>query len=49
MNFTNVVVILLAMYFLGALWYIAFQNEPLSVGLITIIAIIAAVIKEWRE
>lgn len=49
MNFTNVVVILLAMYFLGALWYIAFQSDPVVVGISTLLAIVIVAIKERKE
>jgi hypothetical protein len=45
----NFIIGLLAIYLFGALWYIAFQDDPMLVGISTSIAILIAGILEWRE
>jgi len=48
-TYMNFIIALLAIYFFGALWYIAFQSDPVVVGLATVVAIIVTIIKEWSE
>ena len=43
----NFIIGLTAIYFMGALWWIAFQDDPIAVGFSTGIAILIAGIKEY--
>ena len=40
---------LAAIYFIGALWWIAFQDDPVVVGISTLLAIVIVAIKEWLD
>jgi len=45
----NFIIVLLAIYFIGALWYIAFQSDPVVVGISTGLAVLIVGIKEYLD
>ena len=45
----NFIIALAALYFFGALWWIVFQDDPVVVGLITVLSVIIIGVKEWVQ